>query len=106
MSLVDETNREIPLSLEGGVTLSVDADHESTRKPAEIVWIIVDDDHHEPIYRLTYDEARKLHDRLGLILGRPVPSPDVRRNGEAVTVEFSDAKLTVLGEVASWESLL
>lgn len=35
MSLVDETNREIPLSLEDGVTLHVDADHESTRKPAE-----------------------------------------------------------------------
>ena len=50
-------------------SLSIDADGDSSQTPDSWIWFsfFVDD---EPAYRLTYEEAEKVYDRLGRILGK------------------------------------
>lgn len=69
MSLEDRTNEEIPLAMPGQGTLSVDVDSDSHIWPEPWVWMMFDGGN-EHWARLTLEEAGKLHDRLGLILGR------------------------------------
>lgn len=78
MSLIDQTNRTILLSMEEQydddyachpVTLSVDVDFESSLTPSNWVWLMLDSEE-GPWFHMTYEEAGLLHDRLGLILGR------------------------------------
>lgn len=74
MSLEDHTNREIDLTIEG-LTMTVDVDSDSSFDPR--IWVDIDFYDREgrhPVddesVSLTFEEAGKLHDRLGLILGR------------------------------------
>jgi len=73
--LTDETNREIPLTMHKGegttgpAFLTVEPDFDSSLTPSEWVWLMFDHDE-EPWFRLTYEEAERLHSRLGLILGK------------------------------------
>lgn len=81
MGMTDRTNETISLSLhrplEAGSTLTpaellVDHDYDSSFTPAEWVAIsLTDSSHDSDTMRLTSEEAGLLHDRLGLILGRP-----------------------------------
>lgn len=81
MALIDRTNEKIPLSLDGGTVLAVDADFDSSFDPPQ--WVNIDNEADDDWrLRLTYDEARLLHDRLGRILGLvgendPGPGPEV-----------------------------
>lgn len=50
-------------------SLTVDADYESSSVPPHSVLLAFFTDD-EPWYRLTYEEAEMLYERLGLILGR------------------------------------
>jgi hypothetical protein len=74
MPLVDRTNETIPLTLEVSpepdevATLNVDADSDSSFDPSEWVWLSFYSGD-EASYRLTYQEAELLHDRLGRVLG-------------------------------------
>ncbi|MGN6324510.1 hypothetical protein [Pseudolysinimonas sp.] len=89
MSLIDRTNEDIALSMRrhrydsGKGTLNVDVDRDSSVWPEPWIYLSLVDDSHdaEPIY-LTLDEAAKLHDRLGRILGlrehAPIAFDDVR----------------------------
>ena len=85
MSLTDRTNARIALSLEEGLdahsldcghfdpaTLSIDADHDISSTPQEWVWFMFATDN-EPWFKLTYEEAAQVHDRLGRILGLVQP---------------------------------
>ncbi|MEV5068934.1 hypothetical protein MRBLMI12_000491 [Microbacterium sp. LMI12-1-1.1] len=67
--LVDQTNYEIPLELESA-TLRVDVDRDSSIHDESWVFIDFDGPDDEGHTKLTLEEAGKLHDRLGLILGR------------------------------------
>lgn len=110
MSLVDHTNEEILLSLHlplldafgagkhSPAHLSVDADHESSRNPAEIVWLsVTDDEHDSDSIKLTYGEAGLLHDRLGR---------SARHVGLSAAIEFGDGViLNVLDQEARWTVL-
>lgn len=78
MSLNDRTNGEIELSQHGGIDgmkhgyLYVDTDSDSSFTPSSWVGIhFTDDEHDSDRIKMTYEEAGLLHDRLGLILGRP-----------------------------------
>lgn len=78
MSLVDQTNRDIPLSIEG-LLMTVDVDSDSSFDPP--AWVDIDfsdpDGRHavdDESVSLTLEEAGKLHDRLELILGRVAPA--------------------------------
>lgn len=66
MGLVDRTNEDIPLSITGNV-LYTDVDSDSSFTPSSWVWL---GDLDEYMYRLTYEEAERLHERLSLILGK------------------------------------
>ena len=81
MSLTDRTNARITLSLEEGLdmhsldcghfdpaTLSIDTDHDSSLTPSARVFLMFATDN-EPWFKLTYEEAAQVHDRLGRILG-------------------------------------
>lgn len=88
MTLVDRTNETIPLSLEEGVSvlrdvhsplsgytvepasLAIDVDFESDRDPVDIIWFMFFAREDEPWYKLTYEEAEKVYDRLGRCLGK------------------------------------
>ncbi len=78
MSLVDQTNETIPLSIHASrdfvgeyeeASMSVDVDFDSSMEPSTWVWLMFNWAD-EPWFRLTLEEAGALHDRLGLILGR------------------------------------
>lgn len=82
MSLEDRTNELIVLSLhapaEIGVPaqLSVDVDSDSSVSPSPWIDIaLTDADHDSDAINMTHEEAGLLHDRLGLILGRPKVDP-------------------------------
>lgn len=75
MSLTDRTNETIPLTMwqHGGAggegRIWVDADQDSSFTPPAWVFISLSDDEHDSdMIHLTYEEAAKLHDRLGRIL--------------------------------------
>lgn len=72
--LTDRTNETIALSLHEPARpaeLYVDADSDSSFSPSEWVDICITDVRHDSDnIKLTYAEAGRLHDRLGLILGR------------------------------------
>lgn len=77
MSLVDRTNEEIDLSMElpAGVVLKLDIDSDSSLHPEPWVWLEVAhtlDDSEDHSWRVTMAEAGLAHDRLGVILGRPM----------------------------------
>lgn len=65
MGLVDRTNEDIPLSITGHI-LYTDVDSDSSFTPSSWLWL---GDLDEYMYRLTYEEAERLHARLSLILG-------------------------------------
>lgn len=69
MSLIDRTNETIPLALHRD-TLYVDVDQDSSVHPEPWIWISPDGEDDFAL-RLTFEEAGLMHDRLGLILGRP-----------------------------------
>lgn len=85
MSLIDRTNERIRLSLHEPLRgsnpvgdyfheadLYVDVDSDSNFDPPHWVSIhLIDETHDSDRIKLTYEEAGLLHDRLGLILGRP-----------------------------------
>lgn len=100
MSLVDRTNESIPLSIHGGEPIVVDTDFDSSLTPPQRVHVFGNPDDQDFGFNLTYEEAGLLHDRLGLILGRPT----VERAGEVALVTFPDVKLKVLGEMSRWEA--
>jgi len=81
MSLTDRTNEDITLSLEEGIdiygkggghldpaTLSIEPDLDNSFTPQQWVWFMFATDN-EPWFKLTYEEAAQVHDRLGRILG-------------------------------------
>lgn len=77
MSLADRTIEDIALSLHkplegyGKAQVSADADSDSSIFP--FAWTSIaftTDEHDSTTFRLTYDEAEQLHDRLGRILGK------------------------------------
>lgn len=78
MTLVDRTNEEIELSLERpvGFVLKLDIDRDSSVHTEPYLWLEVAhefyDDVESQAWRMTLEEAGRAHDRLGLILGRPV----------------------------------
>ena len=85
MSITDRTNEDITLSLEEGIDiygkggghldpamLSIDAGYESSFTPSNLVWLMFATDN-EPWFKLTYEEAAQVHDRLGRILGLVKP---------------------------------
>lgn len=69
MSLDDRTNETIQLAMNDG-EIYVDVDSDSSIWPEPWVWIADQYDEDRPALQLTLEEAGKLHDRLGLILGR------------------------------------
>jgi hypothetical protein len=77
MTLVDQTNEKIDLSLElpGGLTLGLDIDSDSSIHHEPWIWLDVMnreyDDVEEHSWRVNLAEAGLMHDRLGLLLGRP-----------------------------------
>jgi len=77
MSLVDRTNETIQCKMPGESALYVDVDSDSHIWPEP--WVIIDpiEDDEAGHYRLTFQEAGLLHDRLGLILGRANATPDL-----------------------------
>ncbi len=72
MSLVDTTNETIATI--GGHVLRVDVDSDSSFDPSHWVYIY-DEMDDEVTHRISYEEAAKLHDRLGRILGKPTATP-------------------------------
>ena len=81
MSLTDRTNERITLSLEEGIdiygkggghfdpaSLHIDTDYDTSLTPSSRVWFMFATDN-EPWFKLTYEEAAQVHDRLGRILG-------------------------------------
>lgn len=75
MSLVDQTNFEIPLLLELAIhgvpseTLQIDTDQDSSFYPEP--WVYFSLGVQEDVrFLATLEEAGRIHDRLGLILGR------------------------------------
>ena len=85
MSLTDRTNERITLSLEEGLDiygkggghldpakLSINADYDSSLTPSARVFLMFATDN-EPWFKLTYEEAAQVHDRLGRILGLVKP---------------------------------
>lgn len=103
MSLIDRTNEEItlsqhePLKGENEVgayfhepALYVDADSDSSFTPSSWVGIhFTDAEHDSDRIKLTYEEAGLLHDRLGLILGRPKHRPLVDWAREHLDIELA-----------------
>lgn len=72
--MTDRTNETVELSLEANeVHLGLDTDMDSLIHHEPWVWLDIltpeDPDKH-PSFRVTLAEAGRLHDRLGLILGR------------------------------------
>jgi hypothetical protein len=86
MSLVDRTNEEISLSLhmpttyeateeweagEDAASVYIDADRDSSFTPSEWVCMsFTDFSHDSDTFRLTYEEAELVWERLGLVLGK------------------------------------
>lgn len=56
-------------TIEKSATISIDLDFESSRTPQEIVWFMFFTDD-EPWFKLTLEEAEKVYDRLGRVLGK------------------------------------
>lgn len=69
MTLVDRTNERIPLSIHAGEELTVDADFDSSLSPVDRVVFYGNPEDQDFYFYLTYEEARKVRDRLSLILG-------------------------------------
>jgi hypothetical protein len=72
VSLVDRTNETIPLSIHADPDneINVDHDFDSSLTPPHRVHVYSNVDSQDFGFNMTYEEAGKLHDRLGLILGR------------------------------------
>ena len=85
MIITLRANEDITLSLEEGIdayskggghvdpaTLSIEPDLDSGFTPQQWVWFMFATDN-EPWFKLTYEEAAQVHDRLGRILGLVQP---------------------------------
>ena len=85
MIITLRANEDIILSLEEGIdaygkggghldpaALSIEPDLDSRFTPQQWVWFMFATDN-EPWFKLTYEEAAQVHDRLGRILGLVKP---------------------------------
>jgi hypothetical protein len=105
VSLIDETNYEILLSMEGGIPLHTDSDFDSSVSFEPWVWLMFGGDE-EPWFRMTLEEAGRLHDRLGLILRRRWDLEDAEDKVDRVAAAIAKAADADywIDEIAAWDS--
>lgn len=73
----NDGTEEIPLSLhmgegtgdDGKASLSIEFDTDSSFTPDHWIWMMFNYQE-EPWFRITFEEAQKIYDRLGLLLGK------------------------------------
>ncbi len=66
----EETDPDTIPTVKRPASLSIDADFESSRDPQDVVWFMFFANDDEPWFKLTYEEAELVYQRLGLILGK------------------------------------
>lgn len=86
--LADETNLEVPLTLaqpyesvpgrRTPASIQIDSDSDSSFTPPNWIWLMLafGNQDHEPCeewFKVTYEEAERMYDRLGLLIGKTKP---------------------------------